>query len=84
VRATTGGKAAAATLTVQIVDPTGHAHPVQFGKSKKNIVNRHFKGTFADFVVWPASSRGVPLTFRVTVHVGKAKHVVSYRVTPRK
>jgi mono/diheme cytochrome c family protein len=84
VHAVSGGKAAAGKITVQIVDPTGHAHPVQLGMSKKNIVNRHFKGTFADFVVWPVSSRGVPLTFRVTVHVGKAKKVVNYRVTSRK
>ncbi len=84
VHAVTGGKAAVGRVTVQIVDPIGHAHPVQLGTSKKNIVNRRFKGTFASFVVWPASSRGVHLTFRVTVHVGTTKKVVSYRVTPGK
>src|SRR5580692_10345567 len=45
------GKPAAATLTEQIVDPIGGAHPVQFGKSTKNITNWPFKGTFRDFII---------------------------------
>ena len=84
VRVTAGGKPAAAKVTVQIVDPTGHAHPVQLGTSKKNVTNHPFRGTFSDFVVWPASARGVPLTFRVTVRAGSTKKVLSYRVTPRR
>jgi hypothetical protein len=83
VHATSGGKPVAARLTAQIVDPVGGVHAVEFGKSTRKIVNWPFKGTFSDFVVWPASSRGVPLTFRVTVRVGAVKKVVSYQVIPR-
>ncbi len=84
VRVTAGGKPAAAKITVQIVDPTGHAHPVQLGTSKKNVTNHAFRGTFSDFVVWPASARGVPLKLRATVRVASTKKVLSYRLTPRK
>ena len=77
------GKPIAGTLTVQIVDPVGGVHPVEFGKTTKNVTNWRFTGTFRDFVIWPPSARGIPLTFRVTVVVDKAKHVVTYAVTPR-
>lgn len=78
------GKPAAATLTEQIVDPIGGAHPVQFGKTTKNITNWPFKGTFRDFIVWPASSRGIPLQLRAVVKVGAKKTVLTVTVTPRK
>ena len=77
------GKPAAATITAQIVDPIGGTHPVQFGLSTRNIKAFPFKGTFRDFVIWPAESRGIPLTFRVTVTVGGVKKVIAYRVIPR-
>lgn len=83
VRVTEGGKPVAGRITEQIVDPIGGRHPVQFGTSTMNITNRPFKGVFRDFIIWPASSRGVPLTFRVIVVVGKVKRVVDYAVTPR-
>jgi mono/diheme cytochrome c family protein len=83
VHATVGGKPAAGKVTVQIVDPTGKAHPVQRGTTKKNVTNLPFTGTYKDFVVWPASSRGVPLTLRATVKVGATKTVLTYKVTPR-
>lgn len=83
VRVTVGGKPAAGKITEQIVDPVGGHHPVQFGKGTKNITSWPFKGEFRDFIVWPASSRGVPLRFRVIVVVGKVKRVVDYAVTPR-
>jgi cytochrome c6 len=83
VRATLGGKPTAAKLTVQVVDPTGRAHPVQLGATGKNVTNRSFKGVFKDFVVWPATSRGVPLTLRVTVRIGHARKVLRYGVTPK-
>jgi hypothetical protein len=82
VRATEGGKAVAARLTVQIVDPLGHAHPVQYANTKKNLVNWPFRGVFRDFIAWPASVRGIPVTLRVTVHAGKAVKVIRYAVTP--
>ena len=34
----------AAKLTVQIVDRAGHAHPVQFGTSKKNVTESPVPG----------------------------------------
>jgi len=78
-----GGKPASARITAQIVDPIGGVHPVEFGLSTKNIVNWPFKGSFHDFVIWPAESRGIPLTFRLTLRVGNSKKVIAYHVTPR-
>jgi hypothetical protein len=46
VRATRNGRPVAGRLTEQIVDPIGGAHPVQFGKSTKNITNWPFNGEF--------------------------------------
>jgi hypothetical protein len=82
VTVTEGGTQVAAAITEQIVDPIGGVHPVQFGTSKKNITNWRISGIFKDFIIWPADSRGVPLTLRVTVKVGSAKAVSSYPVTP--
>ncbi len=83
VRATQNGKPVGGKLTEQIVDPIGGKHPVEFGTSTKPITNWQFKGMFRDFIIWPASSRGVPLKFRVIVVVGKTRRVVDYAVTPR-
>lgn len=82
VRATVSGKPAAAKVTAQIVDPLGGRHPVGFGKKKGNVTNVPFRGTFSDFVIWPSSSTGVPLTFRLTVTVGTTKKILNYTVTP--
>jgi hypothetical protein len=82
VRATQAGKPAAGKLTAQIVDPIGSSHPVQFASSTKNITNWPFTGRFRDFIIWPASSRGIPLKLRVVVKVGSAKRVLTYAVTP--
>ena len=83
LRVTDGGKPASARLTAQIADPLGGMHPVLFGATKKPITNRPFKGTFRDYIVWTAESRGVPLMLRLTVHVGAAKKVLTYGVTAR-
>ena len=56
---------------------------MQFGKTKKNIVKWPFTGRFKDFVIWPAESRGIPLTFRVTVKAGTTRKVIAYAVTAR-
>jgi hypothetical protein len=77
------GTPVAARISAQIIDPIGGVHPVQFGTSTKNITNWPIKGTFRDFIVWPADSRGVPLTFRVIVRVGAVKRTDNYAVTPR-
>jgi hypothetical protein len=84
ITAEAGGKPAAATLSEQIVDPIGGAHPVEFGKSTKDITNWPFRGTFRDFIIWPASSRGIPLQLRAVVRVGAKKTVLTVTVTPRK
>ena len=81
VHATRGGRPAAARITVQIVDPLGTAHAVEFGANKKHVTNWPFKGVFRDYVIWPRSSLGVPLTFRVIVVVGATKKVINYKVT---
>jgi hypothetical protein len=82
VTVTKSGKPAAATITAQIVDPIGGVHIVQFGNTTKNIKAYPFTGTFRDFVIWPADSRGIPLTFRLTVSSGPTKKVIGYHVTP--
>jgi hypothetical protein len=82
VRVTQSGKVVPAKITAAMVDPIGGSHPVEFGTSTKNITNWRFNGVFKDFIVWPASSRGIPLTLRITVRVGTVKKVVDYSVTP--
>lgn len=77
------GKPLRARLTVQIVDPFGGVHPVEFGRSQKKVANLVFIGRFRDFVIWPAESRGFRLTFRVTVTSGRKTVRVSYWVKPR-
>ena len=54
VTAKSGGKPAAAHITAQIVDPIGGVHQVDFGNTTKHLRNWPFKGTFRDFVIWPA------------------------------
>ena len=83
VTATIGGRQVKGLITEVIVDPIGGTHPVQFGTGTKVIKNWPFKGVFRDFMQWPKSSRGVPLTWRITVVAGKTRRVVNYKVTPR-
>lgn len=82
VRVTRAGAPVAGRITVQIVDPLGGVHPVKFGLTTTDITRRPFKGVFRDFVIWPGSSRGVPLTFRVIVATAYGRRVIRYRVTP--
>jgi hypothetical protein len=82
VRATVGGKAVSARITAQIVDPIGGAHPVQFGRNTTNVTNWPFKGVFRDYIIWPPSSRGVPLKLRIVVRVGGIRKTITYAVTP--
>ena len=81
VHATAGGKPAAGRLTAQIIDLIGGKHPVGFGAKNGNVTNVRFVGTFKDFVIWPKSAVGFPLTFRVTVVAGGVKRVLNYKVT---
>lgn len=78
-----GGKPVKALLTEQIVDPIGGVHPVTYGTTKKVIKNWRFTGVFRDFILWPASARGVPVTWRFVVVVGKTKRIVNYKITPK-
>jgi hypothetical protein len=82
VAVTKGGKPVAARITETIVDPIGGSHPVEFGKSTKTITNWPFKGVFKDFIIWPPSSRGIPLTLRISVKAGTVTKVIRYAVTP--
>jgi hypothetical protein len=83
VRATVAGKPASARLTEVMVDPLGGKHPITYGTTSKPIASWRFKGSFRDFLVFPGSGRGVTLTFRVTVVVGKTKRTIDFKVTPR-
>jgi hypothetical protein len=83
VSATVGGKPVKALLTEQIIDPIGGVHPVTYGTTKKVIKNWHFSGVFRDFILWPSSARGVPVTWRFIVVVGKTKRIVNYTITPK-
>ncbi len=82
VHATRGGKPVAARLTAQIVDPIGGRHPVEFGANTKTITNWPFKGVFRDYIIWPPSSRGIPLKLRLVVRSGGSTKVIIYAVTP--
>ena len=84
ITATSGGKPVAGTVTAQVVDPVGGVHPVEFGGLKtKFVTNVKFKGTFRDFVLYPPISKGIGVTFRVTVKTVLGKRVVNYPVTAR-
>jgi len=83
VHATRSGKPVSARLTAQIVDPFGGAHPVLLGLTTKKIVRLPFHGRFSDFIIWPRSSRGVPLELRLTVVAGSSRRVIVYSVTPK-
>lgn len=83
VRVTDGGAPIKAKLTMQIVDPIGGVHLVQFGPSTKYIKSWPISGTFRDYIIWPAESRGIPLTLRATLVTAKGKTVARYSVVPR-
>ena len=84
ITATSGGKPVAGTVTAQVVDPVGGIHAVEFGGVKtKFVTNVKFKGTFRDFVIYPPISKGIGVTFRVTVKTALGKRVVNYRITAR-
>jgi hypothetical protein len=73
----------AGRITVQIVDPLGRPHPVQYDDTKRNITRMPFRGTFSDFAQFPADARGYRLTLRVRVSTAKGNATLSYAVTPR-
>jgi hypothetical protein len=77
------GEPLPATVTVEVVDPLQQAHPVDYDGTTEPIVDRPFEGEFSDYVEWPPESRGVSLTFRVTVEAEGAAVELTYPVTPR-
>jgi hypothetical protein len=81
---TAAGKPLAARITVQIVDPYGGVHPVEFGCCTKNITSHPIVGSFKDYVIWPPESAvGLKLQFQVVVRALGVKRVVRYWVTPK-
>jgi hypothetical protein len=80
------GKPLAARLTMQVIDPTGQVHPVQYANTTRNITNWRFRGRFRDFVTWPADSAFASslggLVLRATVEAAGARIVLRYRVQP--
>jgi hypothetical protein len=81
------GKALAGRVTIEIVDPYGGVHPVEFGANTRLVKNWPFKGVFRDWVLWPpeagvAGAAGVVLNFRATVTTAKGKAVRIYAVKP--
>jgi hypothetical protein len=83
VRVAENGNAVAARITAQIVDPIGGVHPVELGATKKAITNYAIKGRFRDYIIWPADSRGIRLTLRITIRAGGTKKIVKYWVVAR-
>lgn len=72
-----------ARLTMQVIDPLGTVHPVQFGPTTRNIVNWPIRGSYRDYAIWPPASRGYRLTLRATVKAKGTKQTASYAVVPR-
>ena len=70
-------------ITVQIVDPLGTAHAVQYDDTKKDITNRPFPGVFRDYLEFPADSRGYKLTVRAIAKTSNGQVTITYPVTPR-
>jgi hypothetical protein len=75
-----------ASITSQIVDPLGTAHPVEFDGTGHNpfVKNYSFFGTFCDSVVWPRNSAvGVRLRFQTVITTDRGRTVLTYDVKPR-
>jgi hypothetical protein len=77
------GRPLRATITVQLVDPFGGVHPVEFDCCKRNIVNHPIRGVFREAVEFPPESRGFRLTFRVLVRTAGRRALLTYWIRPR-
>jgi hypothetical protein len=69
-------------ITVQIVDPLGQAHAVDYDDTKKPVTKMRFHGTFQDDVQYPPDAKGYTLTFRVIAKTPKGTVTITYPVTP--
>jgi hypothetical protein len=83
IHAELDGHPVAGSLTATIVDPVGGVHPLGRGARAGNVTHLAFSGVYRDFVVFPASSRGIPLKLRFVVNAHGATSTVVYAVTPR-
>ena len=84
VKATdSAGKSVSGKLTVQIVDPIGNAHSVTYDNTKKPVTNFPFKGTFHDYLQFPKSAVGYPLTVRAKVTSAQGKGTGTFGVKPK-
>ena len=79
----TKGRKLAGKITVQIVDPLGQAHAVDYDDTTKPITNMPFRGQFRDYVEFPPDSRGFTLTFRVIAKTPKGTVTITYPVTTK-
>jgi hypothetical protein len=77
------GRPIAARITVEVIDPTGTAHPFTYANTNKPLVRWPIVGTFHDFAKWPAEARGIPLTFRVIVVAKGARRTLNYAIHVR-
>jgi hypothetical protein len=77
------GKAVRATVTAVVIDPLGTAHTMDYGPTgppnpgpPKPITNWPFKGTFRDYMIFPADARlatqlgGLTLRWTVKAKIG--------------
>jgi hypothetical protein len=76
------GRPLAARITVQLLDPYGGVHPVEFGCCKRLIVGHRITGSFRDYVKFPPEAQGFKLRFRVIVKAAGTTRVLTYWVRP--
>jgi hypothetical protein len=77
------GRAVRGRLTVQVVDPIGQRHAVQYANTKRNIVNWPFSGRFSDFIAWPLTARRYRLVLVAAVRAGAGAGEARFEVRPR-
>ncbi len=70
-------------LTVQLVDPLGTAHAVTYANTGKPVTNFPFHGFFHDYLQFPKSAIGYPLTVRAKVTSAQGKGTGTFGVKPK-
>ena len=68
-----------AQITVQLADPFGGVHPVEFDACKNNIVDHRIRGVFADAVEYPPDSPTVSISTPTSVTGCSSGFVTSRR-----
>lgn len=82
IRVTSGGQQVRASLTAQIIDPFGGAHPATYANTNKPLVNWPFTGVFHDYLQFPPESKGFKVTLRFTLRAKGARKVLTYWIRP--